>query len=118
MIRPGEKVYLGDGVYLRWAPDGYHLVLTTENGLPTDPSNAIYLEPRVVDMLRLYTDPNDPHRPASERNAVTVREDGEEFDGTDDYEERARRENAERDRYERNEVTEGEGDLGDERGNG
>ena len=41
-----EKMYLGDSVYAQF--DGYHIVLTTENGLPTDPSNTIALEPAVM----------------------------------------------------------------------
>ena len=46
------KQYIGDSVYADF--DGYHVVLTTENGLPTDPSNTIYIEPRTIDMLFLY----------------------------------------------------------------
>lgn len=41
-----EKVYLGDSVYAEC--DGYAITLTTENGLPTDPSNRIVLEPEVI----------------------------------------------------------------------
>lgn len=43
------KEYLGDSVYAQY--DGYHIVLTTENGLPNDPSNIIALEPEVIDAL-------------------------------------------------------------------
>jgi hypothetical protein len=39
------KTYIGDSVYLEVQADGYWL--TTENGLPTDPSNKIFLEWRV-----------------------------------------------------------------------
>jgi hypothetical protein len=39
-----SKIYLGDGVYAEF--DGYHIVLTTENGIET--TNTIYLEPPVV----------------------------------------------------------------------
>lgn len=39
------KEYLGDSVYVEF--DGYHMTLTTENGLPTDPSNRIHLDPAV-----------------------------------------------------------------------
>lgn len=46
------KEYLGDSVYADF--DGYGIVLTTENGLPTDPSNTIYLEPAVLDALAQY----------------------------------------------------------------
>ena len=38
-----QKGYIGDSVYAR-VNDVGQLVLTTENGLPTDPSNTIYLE--------------------------------------------------------------------------
>lgn len=41
-----EKTYLGDSVYAEF--DGFGVVLTTENGLPTDPSNKIFLEPDVL----------------------------------------------------------------------
>jgi len=41
-----NKTYLGDSVYVQF--DGYYIILTTENGLPSDPSNTIYLEPQVI----------------------------------------------------------------------
>lgn len=41
--------YLGDSVYAEW--DGYAVVLTTRNGLPTDPSNEIALDEDVVEAL-------------------------------------------------------------------
>lgn len=44
------KRYLGDSVYADF--DGYHIVLTTENGF--GPSNTICLEPPVLDALTLY----------------------------------------------------------------
>lgn len=47
-----DKQYIGDSVYAQF--DGYHIVLTTENGLPTDPSNTIALEPAVVHALAEY----------------------------------------------------------------
>ena len=47
-----EKVYLGDSVYA--THDGYHIILTTENGLPDDPSNRVALEPPVLDALNAY----------------------------------------------------------------
>jgi hypothetical protein len=51
---PG-KTYLGDSVYCE--VDGWGgLVLTTENGLSTDPSNRIVLEPEVYDALVMYHD--------------------------------------------------------------
>lgn len=43
---PVEKTYLGDSVYAAF--DGWGVTLTTENGLPGDPSNTIVLEPEVV----------------------------------------------------------------------
>lgn len=46
------KVYLGDSVYAQY--DGYHVILTTENGLPNDPSNRIALEPEVLRNLEMY----------------------------------------------------------------
>jgi hypothetical protein len=45
-----EKRYLGDSVYANF--DGYHVVLTTENGY--GPSNTIALEPAVLDALNEY----------------------------------------------------------------
>lgn len=46
------KMYLGDSVYV--ATDGHGIILTTENGLPDDPSNSIYLEPETWAALQLY----------------------------------------------------------------
>lgn len=46
------KTYLGDSVYV--ACEGGMFKLTTENGLPTDPSNTIYLDPSVLDALIAY----------------------------------------------------------------
>lgn len=43
------KVYIGDSVYVHF--DGYHIVLTTENGYPDDPRNRICLEPSVYESL-------------------------------------------------------------------
>jgi hypothetical protein len=43
------KVYLGDSVYAMKEDDG--ITLTTENGLPGDPSNTIFLEPEVLNAL-------------------------------------------------------------------
>ena len=48
----GKKIYLGDSVYAD--NDGYHIILTTENGLPSDPSNKIALEPGVIEALNKY----------------------------------------------------------------
>lgn len=47
-----HRKYLGDSVYADF--DGYHIILTTENGLPTDPSNRIAIEPAVLDALNRY----------------------------------------------------------------
>jgi hypothetical protein len=47
-----KKEYIGDSVYVSF--DGYHIVLTTENGLPGDPSNTIALEPSVFKSLCEY----------------------------------------------------------------
>jgi hypothetical protein len=44
------KQYLGDSVYADF--DGYHVVLTTENGY--GPSNTIALEPEVLDALERF----------------------------------------------------------------
>lgn len=43
------KEYLGDSVYAEY--DGYNIILTTENGLPDDPSNRIVLEPGLLQNL-------------------------------------------------------------------
>jgi len=39
-----QPEYLGDSVYLERDSRGIGVVLTTRNGLPTDPSNTIFLE--------------------------------------------------------------------------
>lgn len=44
-----KKMYIGDSVYAEH--DGFSLILTTENGIPTDPSNKIELEPSVYQNL-------------------------------------------------------------------
>lgn len=46
------KDYIGDSVYVQF--DGYHIILTTENGFPDDPSNTIALEPSVLEALNRY----------------------------------------------------------------
>lgn len=45
-----KKRYLGDGVYIE--DQGYHLVLTTENGIAT--TNTIFLDSQVVEALIKY----------------------------------------------------------------
>ena len=51
-MEKGKKVYLGDSVYATF--DGYMIALTTENGIPEDPSNVIFLEPDVVSSLEIF----------------------------------------------------------------
>lgn len=48
------KQYIGDSVYVDL--DGLCIVLTTENGYPSDPSNRIVLEPEVYEALVRYVD--------------------------------------------------------------
>lgn len=55
MKDPG-KIYLGDSVYAAIDPDGRGIVLTTENGIPEDPSNTIFLDSSVVDALLKYVE--------------------------------------------------------------
>lgn len=47
-----DKSYLGDSVYAYF--DGHRVWLTTENGLPDDPSNKICFEPGVLIALDRY----------------------------------------------------------------
>jgi hypothetical protein len=47
------KTYLGDSVYAQINEHG-QLVLTTENGVPEDPSNQIVMEPEVYEALTLW----------------------------------------------------------------
>lgn len=49
-MKPAEKLYIGDGVYA--ADDGYHIVLTTENGLGIQ--NTVYLDSSVLQSLMNY----------------------------------------------------------------
>ena len=48
------KEYLGDSVYVSIDPWDAGIILTTENGLPNDPSNKIYMEPEVLFKLDKY----------------------------------------------------------------
>ena len=47
-----NKTYLGDSVYARY--DGFGVILTTENGLPDDPSNTIFLDPNILEALVVF----------------------------------------------------------------
>jgi len=47
-----NKQYLGDSVYVEF--DGYTITLTTENGLPNNPSNTIHLDCDLIDRLYEY----------------------------------------------------------------
>jgi len=49
-----DKQYLGDSVYVQH--DGLRVWLTTENGLPSDPSNKICMEPFVFEALNEYVE--------------------------------------------------------------
>lgn len=58
-----DKEYLGDSVYAEF--DGYHIVLTTENGI--GPTNTIALEPAVIQaLLEFQTRIIDAHRPPNQ----------------------------------------------------
>jgi len=46
------KEYLGDSVYIE--EKGSYLILTTENGLPTDPSNKIELDNSVIEAFQRF----------------------------------------------------------------
>jgi|WetSurMetagenome_2_1015567.scaffolds.fasta_scaffold847499_2 hypothetical protein len=48
------KTYLGDSVYVDYGDGG--LLLTTENDLPDDPSNVIFLELSVWQALVRYAE--------------------------------------------------------------
>jgi hypothetical protein len=45
-----KKIYLGDGVYAD--TDGYHIILTTEDGYHQ--TNKIYLDDEVIDALQSF----------------------------------------------------------------
>lgn len=69
---PTPKTYLGDSVYTTF--DGHSIVLTTENGLPSDPSNIIYLDPttfNALDRFRLTIGLASLHPPTSP-NPMTI----------------------------------------------
>lgn len=48
----GKKRYLGDSVYATY--DGARIILTTENGLPDDPSNEIVIDSEVLYALEQF----------------------------------------------------------------
>jgi len=50
-----NREYLGDSVYVQLDGSG-NIILTTENGLPEDPSNTICLEPEVYWALAEYVE--------------------------------------------------------------
>jgi hypothetical protein len=50
-----KKEYLGDSVYAELNENG-DIVLTTENGLPDDPSNEIVMEPFVLENLKRFAE--------------------------------------------------------------
>lgn len=49
-----SKRYIGDSVYVEENKVLGGLTLSTENGLPDDPSNVIVLEPEVAEALVKY----------------------------------------------------------------
>jgi len=49
-----RKTYLGDSVYVEEDEELIGITLTTENGLPEDPSNIIFLESQVIEALKRY----------------------------------------------------------------
>jgi len=51
---PETKTYLGDSVYAELMENGGAIKLTTENGLPQDPTNEIFMEPNVLDALERF----------------------------------------------------------------
>jgi hypothetical protein len=57
--------YLGDSVYADF--DGYHIVLTTNNGYADDPRNRICLDPEVYANLTRFAEKlKEPTRVSSE----------------------------------------------------
>lgn len=49
-----RKEYIGDGVYASF--DGWHIVLTAENGIPSETKGPIFLEPGVLRALNGYAE--------------------------------------------------------------
>jgi hypothetical protein len=75
------KTYIGDSVYATLKDDA--IVLTTENGLPTDPSNVIVLEHHVLQQLLRFaaekglTKPEQPEQPEAPKQAAVETPAGE-----------------------------------------
>ena len=61
------KRYLGDGVYASF--DGYHVILTTENGI--DSTNTIYLDDTVIEAFKSYIVDLQERNDAKRNNQVT-----------------------------------------------
>lgn len=53
-----NKKYLGDSVYAERSDALDSIILTTENGLPDDPSNKIYIDYQVWRELVAYVKAN------------------------------------------------------------
>lgn len=70
------KDYLGDSVYAETAIGG--IVLTTENGLPTDPSNRIFLEPEVLDGLNAFASRARRAEAEAEARAIAAEKEAQE----------------------------------------
>ena len=51
-IERKTRCYLGDGCYV--CHDGYHVVLSTENGI--DITNKVFMEPEVYESLKRWYD--------------------------------------------------------------
>lgn len=62
-----KKIYLGDSVYLQ--NDGFHLILTTENGIGA--SNTIALDSDVVRNFIKYKDLVELHELISENTKTS-----------------------------------------------
>lgn len=68
-----HKKYIGDGAYVDY--DGYHLVLTTENGISIQ--NTVCLEPMVWESLKRYVEALEAEQAQESRQAYE-RQQGEE----------------------------------------
>jgi hypothetical protein len=71
-----NKAYLGDSVYVQMDElMSGAIVLTTENGLPKDPSNRIVLEAEVIENLLRYlksTESPAPRDPPDQKSGPTL----------------------------------------------